>query len=309
MKTINTYGSIENKYAYGVTVLDKYIGPDICNSGNYYKFYNRWNVSYYPLQTRWYTLTNSTEYLYSPSGSPVLTQKQMSYNGLGQSISESNVRSDGVKITTNSVYPNDVANPNTLVQSMKTKNLYDLLLNQKQLKNDNSEIWNKEWVYNPTGSTNIKVTTFNQSNFGGIPYTVISDVLYDAKDNVIQAKSNEIFTTYIWSYNYEYPIAEIKNATYADVKKALGYDDTQIASLATNSAPAVSSIRNLLTTYFKNLPVLITTYTYNPMIGMSTETNPNGVVTYYNYDSFNLLKNIRDNTSNLIKTFDYHYKQ
>ena len=309
MKTINTYGSIENKYAYGVTVLDKYIGPDICNSGNYYKFYNRWNVSYYPLQTRWYTLTNSTEYLYSPSGSPVLTQKQMSYNGLGQSISESNVRSDGVKITTNSVYPNDVANPNTLVQSMKTKNLYDLLLNQKQLKNDNSEIWNKEWVYNPTGSTNIKVTTFNQSNFGGIPYTVISDVLYDAKDNVIQAKSNEIFTTYIWSYNYEYPIAEIKNATYADVKKALGYDDTQIASLATNSAPAVSSIRNLLTTYFKNLPVLIKTYTYNPMIGMSTETNPNGVVTYYNYDSFNLLKNIRDNTSNLIKTFDYHYKQ
>jgi len=315
MKTINSYGSIEDKHAFGVTITDKYIGPDQCTADDYgsafngFAFQGRWNVNYYPLQTRWYTLTSSTEYLYSPSGSPVLNQKQISYNGLGQSISESNVRSDGAKITINSVYPNDVANPNALVQSMKTKNLYDLLLNQKQLKNDNSEIWNKEWIYNPTGSTNIKVTTFNQSNFGASPYTVISDVLYDAKDNLIQAKSNEIFTTYLWSYNYQYPIAEIKNATYSDVKKALGYDDTQMASLATNGSPVVSSIRNLLTTYFKKQPVLITTYTYIPLIGMSTETNPNGVVTYYNYDSFNLLKNIRDNTSNVIKTFDYHYKQ
>jgi hypothetical protein len=196
-----------------------------------------------------------------------------------------------------------------MVQNMKTKNLYNLLLNQKQLKNDISEIWNKEWVYNSTGSSNIKVSRFNQSNFGATPYTVISDVLYDTKDNVIQAKSNEIFTTYLWSYNYQYPIAEIKNATYEDVKKALGYDDTQIASLGSNSSPDVSSIRNMLTTYFKNQPVLITTYTYNPLIGMSTKTNPNGVVAYYNYDSFNLLKNIRNNTSNVIKTFDYHYKQ
>jgi len=307
MQTIKTYDLIEEKHNFGVSIVDNYIGPDVCAASpfNAYCFQGRWNVNYYPLQTRWFALSSSTEYLYSPSATSVSNQKQINYNNLGQTISESNLKSDGNKFTINSLYPNDVNNPSVLVKSMKTKCLYNLLLNQKQLKNDISEIWNKEWVYNPTSTSNIKVTAFNQSNLGAGPYTVVSDVLYDAKDNVIQAKSNEIFTTYLWSYNYQYLIAEIKNATFDEVTKELG--GSTIDQLSASLIPDMSKVDALRQN--SNLSkAQITTYCYKPLIGISSVTDAKGVIINYNYDDFGKLNSVLDNGNNIIKQVKYNYR-
>lgn len=50
----------------------------------------------------------------------------------------------------------------------------------------------------------------------------------------------------------------------------------------------------------------ITSYTYLPLIGLSTITDPNGKVTTYNYDSFNRLQSISDQDGTL-KTYAYNY--
>jgi YD repeat-containing protein len=52
----------------------------------------------------------------------------------------------------------------------------------------------------------------------------------------------------------------------------------------------------------------MTTYTYQPLVGVTSSTDPNNVTTYYEYDSFNRLSIIRDSDKNIIKTLDYNYQ-
>lgn len=53
----------------------------------------------------------------------------------------------------------------------------------------------------------------------------------------------------------------------------------------------------------------MTTYTYDPMIGMTSSTDAKGLTTYYEYDSFQRLKDVRDQDKKVTKHIDYHYQQ
>jgi YD repeat-containing protein len=52
------------------------------------------------------------------------------------------------------------------------------------------------------------------------------------------------------------------------------------------------------------------TYTYKPLVGMLSSTNPRGVTTYYEYDTFNRLKQtyiIENGEKKILQKYDYHY--
>lgn len=53
---------------------------------------------------------------------------------------------------------------------------------------------------------------------------------------------------------------------------------------------------------------LFTTYTYKPLIGMTSKTDSNGFSIYYEYDSLGRLMFIRDHNNNILKYFNYNYK-
>lgn len=52
----------------------------------------------------------------------------------------------------------------------------------------------------------------------------------------------------------------------------------------------------------------MTTYTYAPLIGMTSSVSPKNEITYYEYDNFQRLMNIKDQYGNIIKHMDYQYK-
>ena len=49
----------------------------------------------------------------------------------------------------------------------------------------------------------------------------------------------------------------------------------------------------------------MTTYTYLPGIGMTSQTDPNGHTVYYEYDALGRLSTIRDNERRLLKSYQY----
>lgn len=51
----------------------------------------------------------------------------------------------------------------------------------------------------------------------------------------------------------------------------------------------------------------LTTYTYMPLIGISSESNLNNKIRYYEYDNFNKLSLIRDERKNILKKICYNY--
>jgi YD repeat-containing protein len=52
----------------------------------------------------------------------------------------------------------------------------------------------------------------------------------------------------------------------------------------------------------------MTTYTYSPLVGMTSQTDVGNRVTYYQYDGLARLKRIRDQDYNILKTYEYQYQ-
>lgn len=104
---------------------------------------------------------------------------------------------------------------------------------------------------------------------------------------------NGLSTSYIWGHNNTLPIVKAVGATHSTLKTAydaVGGNLSQIRSQ--------SSLQS----------ALVSTYTYSPIIGMTSETDPAGRKISYEYDALQRLKLIRDKDSNIVKQFAYGYR-
>ena len=166
-----------------------------------------------------------------------------------------------------------------------------------------------DYKYAVSGNTLLVPNTVQSSYSGsGQWQTDFTYNSYNGKGSVLQQTAiDQVPIVYLWSYNYQYPIAEIKGATYAEVKTALGnYTDTQVETLAAKIDPAadMATINSLRT----KLPqALVTTYTYKPLFGIATMTDPRGVVTKYDYDAFGRLIKVTQ-ADKVIEEYKYNYK-
>ena len=161
--------------------------------------------------------------------------------------------------------------------------------------------------------TNPTSFSCNGVNTAIYPYENIQYKEYDPYCNPIYiVKDNATHLIYLWSYTGQYPVAEIKNTSYADVNSALATVGlTSMDALSASTNPDKTKLDKLRT-----LPILsnamITTYKYQPLIGMLESTDPSGITTYYEYDVFSRLKRtyIKDQSGKdqTVQSYDYHYQ-
>lgn len=107
---------------------------------------------------------------------------------------------------------------------------------------------------------------------------------------------------YLWGYYKQYLVAEIKGIDYTSIPSTLRAS-IENSSNESQLLPLFDDLRNTLPT-----DVLMTGYTYQPLIGVTSITDPIGHTTYYEYDSFYRLKTVKDSDGNLIQEHKYNYK-
>lgn len=128
---------------------------------------------------------------------------------------------------------------------------------------------------------------------------------YDAIGNPTEINyRTEGENCYLWSYDRMYPVAHIVGVGYNRVKEILG--DSFIDNLATESFPSENDIQDIRTKLLI-LGAKVTTYTYCPLVGVTSITAPNGLKLIYDYDALGRLLTIKDTDGKVVECYNYHY--
>mgnify|MGYP000845254660 CR=1 FL=1 len=165
---------------------------------------------------------------------------------------------------------------------------------------------------NGTGSINIQNTEDRKVRYSR----------YDSNGNIEEfIMEDGTPVSIIWGYNGQYPIAKVEGISYQEIQNHVGtiisksnQDDDNCTG--TNNECNEAQLRKALND-FRSLSifngptaknVLITSYTYDPLIGVTSITQPNRQIEYYRYDSSGRLEYIVDKDGKILKNLRYHYK-
>ena len=131
---------------------------------------------------------------------------------------------------------------------------------------------------------------------------VLNFTTYDGKGDLDeQYRTGDVNTTYLWGYRGAYPVAKVVGSTYATVA---GLVNLSVINNPSSDAAMRTQLDNIRSGLAGSL-AQVTTYTYSPGYGMTSMTDPAGMTTYYDYDAFGRLVNIRDFNHNILKHYSY----
>jgi YD repeat-containing protein len=94
----------------------------------------------------------------------------------------------------------------------------------------------------------------------------------------------------------------VKNATLTEVEGVIGDIDLFASALF-----ADFSKLDKLRTSLKNAQV--TSYAYKQLYGITSKTDSRGITTYYEYDNFQRLVSIKENSNKIIESYYYKFKR
>lgn len=228
------------------------------------------------------------------------------YNEIGRLTNVTRITSGGDNVTTYFKYPADFTYSPYI--NMKAANILTPVI-EKTIYNNGNLLKREVSRYGFWHSRFFALSSYEEGYGNESPVSRLT-YSYDLKGNIQELlKDDGTKSVYLWGYSGRYPIAQILNTTYSEVKNVLG--QALIDRVTDANTPsdadllAINNLRNNVSLSRTKLK----TYTYRPLIGMASQMDFNGRTTYYRYDSFGRLKYMEDNDGNLVQKYNYHYKQ
>lgn len=318
------YSTLSLKKVEGIKIKDNYynnINPDLYKYTDYYyfkkfipgkvltspfKYYAKYGITLPTQKTE-------TSYFYKNGVQSSVTNSSTSvYNALDYLSLSTQTLSDGTSTVTNYSYATEKNNQKLITANMIGIPLETGVIQKMTSSDPGKTIAKTELIYDPATSSLLPdaVTGLNiQTN---VMENKIRYDRYDSKGNIQQYTTKDgISTVIIWGYGQTQAIAKIEGAKLTDISQSL-IDSVVIAS-NTDAAAGANNDETALFTAFKtfrdSLPnYQITTYSYDPLIGVRSITPPSGIREQYIYDSAGRLEKVIDMDGKILKEMKYNYK-
>lgn len=378
-KFTHTYTNIRSPLTYGARVMGYGSLVNYNNSDYSQTILPQLMVGYYPVYDfESLTMgTTETDYFGSDSVQRVTSYSYDNYNQISTSIVNNSTYSE----TNYYSYPYSANTSDPVLTAMVSANrLSDVVGFSKQTAKSTYYFTR---TYGQQGNlflaSNDNIIN-NNSGGMGIPTITTYDKYDLSNGNVLQYTKNSLTNSFIYDYNKEYIIAEIKNAKYTNAAytsfEADGtgrWEYTGLA-IADTSAPTGKKVYSLsggnisrdsldatktyivsywskngvqnvsgssgykqgysfngYTYYEHTIPApangtiiisgsgtidelrlypndaQMTTYTFQPLVGVTSTSDAAGRISYYEYDNTQRLMNIRDQYGNILKQYCYNY--
>ncbi|MEN0056669.1 MAG: RHS repeat domain-containing protein, partial [Mucilaginibacter sp.] len=329
---INHYTVQQNDFVGGITLFYNYstLGP--ANGYNDYNYYPK----AYNIQSYWTVNRQKDETIFN-EGKGVTTVSGYDYNNsVDRELSQVSVwQSDGSSLITHYSRPIDYISRggNSFAEQMVNYNIVTPVIEQRSVvvrngitnsvtgavsaiytsyqKHNNSYfrpnmVYQLEATVPPPNLIPVALTSENTAIID-TNYKPAAYFEYDETSGVLLSRhlADSPPEAYFWGYNNQYPIAKVVGADYNTAKQ---YVDINLLNNPNTTQTQLQIELNKLRTADGLKNALVTTYTYLPLIGMSSTTDPKGETTSYEYDEFQRLINIRDKDGHITKHMDYHYQ-
>lgn len=267
----------------------------------------------------WYYQKSSelTENFYNDSNvltGSIITNKTFNYSNPShlQLTSQTTTNSNGEVLETKFFYaPDTEMTTEPFRNELITNNMIGIPLDTQTFSNG-VKLSEQKTVYdNNITTSNLLLPKYIYSNKGTGSLSATDKKItfdqYDQKGNTLQyTPEASAPVTIIWGYNKTQPIAKIEGS-YTTIPTAL------ITAAQTQSDTGTEADLLLALSALRNDPALanamVSTYTYIPLVGVSTITDPKGDKITYTYDSLGRLEFVKDKNDNILSDNQYNYKQ
>ncbi len=279
----------------------------------------------YPIRFSAYKLTKKIESEYDNNGQEISSTTTYGYNEKGFENYVKNISSSGKISEIKKVYPYEI-DYGGWWSIMGGINLIQYPI--EVIKEVDEEVIEGTYIcYESTNGYYFPKEKYNLEKKDGVNFISIKDnngiksdlfyrvhnITYNNDGNISSSKKeDDILTSYYWGNDRTYIEATFENYSYDDL-----ISNTNLTSLLNElenfNDLSTEILHNSLVVLNNNIRkqipnnVTVRTFTYSPLIGMTSQTDPNGRTTYYEYDDFGRLEFIRDQDYNIVKMYDYHY--
>ena len=254
---------------------------------------------------------------YDAEGRSMIQSKSYTYDYQGYKTSMSETDSEGRLLTTSYKYPRDVRD--TVCLKMRRLNCLSSIV-EETVSSDNEVVYRRRNNYKlnngyfsvppvdtlpepPIGSYPV-LESISDTYGNGNPQKQVEYLSYDRYGNPLWIMSHGQEIVYVWGRFGQDLLAIVHNASEQEVAEALGVEYLDLISMTGEPSNEIGvKIRNSLS------EALVTSYTYLPGVGMSSQTSPDGQTIYYEYDGKGRLSytyRMDGDRKSIIEKYDYN---